>query len=493
VKFIREKVAATGAYTKAMESFQAALRAVDGQLEIVGNSVREAQPKFMRETGNVRRAAGFRIGGIGKLVPDAPTVKVWFGTACRVWKGAHGLAQKIQAARAELQAALAKADEWNHAAELKESLNGILSAQTYLEDFLKAYAAPATALGRPLKAAVDESTGTKGWDALVSISQNLDGLWKALKETAVYTAMRKDLEKALIEIDAGNGKVQDEKFGELSKEVRLWWERLRPDEPTFFDGVQRRSSKARRTIDLKVSLSAKEDRSDPKIRDAIAVFSQSQLHCLGLSLFLARAVQEGTGFVVLDEPVLASDDDHRPNFATSVIEGLLREGIQLIVSTQDYTSWKDIGDRWGHLGVSQFLLISDDVVMGTEIRDRNDDLGAMLAKAQPFIKSQDPELRKEGARRVWDGIERFCKMMLVKDRRAKGDGMASITDYDGKNFGNCGQQVMGMLTKDPADPGKLRGAHAYVTPGPHDDTPPSTGQLACAFGDLKKLKKDYVD
>jgi len=84
-------------------------------------------------------------------------------------------------------------------------------------------------------------------------------------------------------------------------------------------------------------------------------------------------------------------------------------------------------------------------------------------------------------------------MMLVKDRQAKGDPMASITDYDGQNFGNCGQEVMNMLRKDPADPGKLKSAHKYVTPGPHDDTPPSKGELSSAFGDLKKLKKDYLD
>jgi len=287
--------------------------------------------------------------------------------------------------------------------------------------------------------------------------------------------------------------VQDEKFGELSNDVRIWWERLRPDEPAFFDAVQRRGSKTRRNIDLKVGLAATQDRSDAKFRDAIAVFSQSQLHCLGLSLFLARSVQEKAGFIILDDPVLASDDDYRPNFATSVIEGLLDEGIQVIICTQDYKCWKDIGERWGHRGVGQFLFVINNVVQGTTIRSQSDDLAAMLAKARPLIKSQDPEVRKEGASRIREAIERFCKMMLVKDRQAKGDALASITDYDGKNFGNCGEDVMAMLTKDRADPGKLKVSHGYVTPGPHDDTPPSTGQLACAFGDLKKLIKDYLD
>jgi hypothetical protein len=52
---------------------------------------------------------------------------------------------------------------------------------------------------------------------------------------------------------------------------------------------------------------------------------------------------------------------------------------------------------------------------------------------------------------------------------------------------------MNLLTKDPSHPGKLRTAYTNVTPGPHDDTPPSSGELKVALGDLKSLKRDYLD
>jgi hypothetical protein len=196
---------------------------------------------------------------------------------------------------------------------------------------------------------------------------------------------------------------------------------------------------------------------------------------------------------VLDDPVLSSDDDYRPNFASSVIEGLLDEGMQVIICTQDHKSWKDIGNRWDHVGAMQFQLVYDDASHGTEIRSQNDDLATMIAKAQPFVKSRDPLLRKEGASRVREALERFGKMMSVRDRHRKGDSLASITDYDGKNFSSYSQQVMNLLTEDPSHPGKFKAAHDYVTPGPHDDKPPSAGELATAFGDLKRLKKDYLD
>ena len=231
---------------------------------------------------------------------------------------------------------------------------------------------------------------------------------------------------------------------------------------------------------------------DIKLRDAVAVFSQSQLHCLGLSLFLARAIDSGAGFVVLDDPVLTSDDDFRPNFASSVIEALLDADVQVIVITQDHKSWKDIGHRWEHRGAAQFQIVRENPVSGSEIRGQGDALATMLAQARPFINSQDSEQRKEGATRLRRIIERFCKELIVKSRYANGDAMASITDYDGKAYGDFSALALALLTLDPSHRGKLNAAYGYVTPGPHDDTPPSTAQLKVAAGDLNRLKKDYL-
>jgi hypothetical protein len=222
------------------------------------------------------------------------------------------------------------------------------------------------------------------------------------------------------------------------------------------------------------------------------VFSQSQLHCLGLSLFLARSIDSGNGFVLLDDPVLTSDDDFRPNFASSVIEALLDAGIQVIVLTQDHSTWKDIGHRWRHRGATQFQLVRDNAVVGTEVRSQDDDLATMLVQAQPFILSHDGDQRKEGATRLRRAIERFCKELLVKSRHTSGDSTAMITDYDGKNYGDFSAQALALLTLDPSHKGKLTAAYNYVTPGPHDDTPPSSTQLKVAAGDLRRLKKDYL-
>ena len=94
-----------------------------------------------------------------------------------------------------------------------------------------------------------------------------------------------------------------------------------------------------------------------KLRDVIAVFSQSQLHCLGLSLFLARAVHENAGFIVLDDPIVSSDEDYRAFFVASVVKALNDLGIQVIILTQDQKTWKELGERYLHAGIRMFQIL----------------------------------------------------------------------------------------------------------------------------------------
>jgi hypothetical protein len=81
---------------------------------------------------------------------------------------------------------------------------------------------------------------------------------------------------------------------------------------------------------------------------------------------------------------------------------------------------------------------------------------------------------------------------LVNERVGKGDHKASITDYDGKNFSAYSNAVQALLVKDQSHFGKLKAAHKYVTPGAHDDKPPTKAELRKALGELRKLKSDYL-
>jgi hypothetical protein len=493
VAHIQKQLAANSEYQEAEKALLRELEAIDSRSQTFMDSAAQSLPRFMQISGAERRRHGFKIERVRTLSGDAPATARWVTASRSLWRTMAAFRRIAQEIRALVKVALHDIGTWTESSVLLDRVERLKQSYDALEGAHANYTSAVQSVGQAVKGAVDQNAQTGGWEELIRLATNTSPLFGALTLHRLHAAKIKAIEQALKEIDAGNGKVADEKFGDLSVEVSKWWERLRPGEPTFFNSVRRRSAKARRTVDLKVTLTAKEDRSDPKLRDAVAVFSQSQLHCLGLSLFLARAIDGGAGFVLLDDPVLTSDDDFRPNFASTVIEALLDAGLQVIVLTQDYKSWKDIGHRWDHRGAAQFQMVRDNAVAGTEIRGQDDALAAMLVQAQPFIHSQDGDQRKNGATRLRQAIERFCKELLVKSRRANGDNLAMITNYDGKNFGDFSAQIHGMLTLDPSHKGKLTAAHSYVTPGPHDDTPPSTAQLKMAAGDIKRLKKDYLD
>lgn len=495
-----ERLSWLKAQNKATEGYQNARKSLVDLLErlltlndTARQSARAALPVLSQLDRLERKEAGFTPAALKKLGINEQLVADWIvGYRCLRRQGRRVIA-KLNSVAVELKTAKECLDSWVREAELITALDELSFAQSDFRSALASFEGPSKRLVDVIKKIVDQSSSIAGWEALSNLSLDLEGAFAAVASLAEFENQQRAVAKALSEIDKAIGTVQDEKFSSLSEAIRVWWERLRPDEVTFFDAVQRRGVRTRRMIDMRAGLSLKDDKSSPKFRDAVAVFSQSQLHCLGLAIFLARASADRIGFIVLDDPVLTSDDDYRPNFASTVIDGLLSEGIQTIITTQDYSTAKDIETRWAHRNAVRFDIVRDDPRTGSEIRSKDENLAAMISRAQPFCRSQDPEQRKLGAVRLRDAIERFCKLLLVKARIGTGDTMASIIDYDGKNFGSYSNEVKALLIKDASHQGKLQAAHNYVTSGAHDDTPPSEGELRVALGDLRKLKLDYLD
>jgi hypothetical protein len=90
----------------------------------------------------------------------------------------------------------------------------------------------------------------------------------------------------------------------MGEEVGRWWDLLRPDELTVFDSITRKGT-GRRYLDVTAAL-APQAAAAGVVRNALAVFSNSQLNALGLSAFLARCTLLSTPIVLLDDPVPGS-------------------------------------------------------------------------------------------------------------------------------------------------------------------------------------------
>jgi hypothetical protein len=344
-----------------------------------------------------------------------------------------------------------------------------------------------------LKAVIDSQGDTEGWQEFIEIARDLPALRESVVEQTVRAKAKTEIETALKQMDKAIEAVLDKKFALLTGAIDKWWTLLRGGESTFFSAVKRRG---KITIDFKGGLSPHEDQSNPKVRDVIAVFSDSQLHCLGLAIFLARAEHYGSTFIVLDDPVLTSDEDYKTHFRTRVIGHLQELGIQTIVLTQHQETRREIAIVNDHHGVDQFEIGIPDPSKGSVVNKTSDEFSAMLARAEAFTNSEDIPIRRTGGKMLRDAAERFCKMLLVKKRQEGGDAAAAISDYNRDVLGGLSglvQKVTPYLTAHPSDPGKTQAMRIDLNPPAHDnDAVPTRQALREALGNLKKFRKDYL-
>jgi len=420
-----------------------------------------------------------------------PQIEVWIACLRRLVR-ARTRALAIAARLAEaIGDVIGKLESLAEPAAIRNGFAALAAAREAFAAELVQYDAAERTVNDALREVVDAQSETTGWQELIDLADDQDNLRTALIDRAAHEQAAKELTQALKQIDKGNEAVLEDKFDDVSDGVQHWWELMRPEELSFFSGIRPRPG-ARRTIDLKAGLSANPDRSDPKLRDVIAVFSQSQLHCLGLALFLARSVKEKAGFVVLDDPILSSDDDYRAFFNSRVLEELLKLGVQVIVLTQDQRTWKDLGELYLHQRITMFQMAMPSPADGSSVTNTADDLRMAFDRAQKLIRGGHPDLLKQAGSVIRDAAERFCKEMVIKDRRAKGDSAVSLSDFRQKNIAQLCPQVEPLLTRDASHPGKLRMIGAAVNPANHDDAIPAASALKVALGDLRTLKKEYL-
>jgi AAA domain len=493
IAYVRAQVEETEAFKTAERAALEALRRLNAKAQTLDTAIASACPRFLQMASKGRRKAGFRMDRIRSLVGDeaAPAVDAWLERLGYLARTRITATIQMKGLLATVAGYVKDRDTFDDPQFVKEQFGQAGARFSAFSESLTRYGETEQALVQSLTAVIDAASDTAGWQDLINLARDPAGLRSTLVERHARTALQEELTQALRQIDRGNEKVLDDKFDDLSDGIRHWWDLLRPSEPTFFSDVKPRKG-ARRTVDFKAGLSLQADRSAPKVRDVIAVFSQSQLHCLGLALFIARSLHEGAGFVILDDPILSSDEDYRAHFKAAVLEALIAAGVQVVILTQDQKSWKDLEHRYLHANIDMFQMALVDPAEGTTVTNTGDDLAAMIARAAVLARGGHADLRKQAGELLRNAAERFCKEMLVRDRWAKGDRQAAISDYDGKNLGQLSPQVEPLLAADPSHPGKLRSVGNELNPAKHDDGIPDQGTLNVALGDLRYLKKQYL-
>lgn len=494
IALIRARVADTEVFKTAEKEAREALSLMDSSLKALANGVAAALPAFITNPSKSRRARNFRVDKIRELLSDdrKPVIDAWLAALRRLVRTRTALAASVNKLAALIGPCVPNPEVLTDADVIKAGFADVTVAHDLFAVILREYDPLEKAVSAALKTVIDTESKTGGWQELVDLARDQANLRAALIELTAQQQLADEIKQALKQIDHGNEAVVEDKFTDLSGDVQTWWDLLRPDDASFFSGVIPRPN-ARRTIDFKAGLSLSADRSNPKVRDVIAVFSQSQLHCLGLALFLARAAKERAGFIVLDDPVLSSDEDYRKYFNFHVIEKLADAGIQAVVITQHKDTWRDIIDLHKHRNAEAYQIKLTDPRNGTVVGKSEDEFAAMLSQAEPFTLHEDPEIRKIGGQRLREAAERFCKLLLVKKRQVNGETAAAMSDYKGKVLGDLEPLVTPYLQlKDPSHPGKLAALRRDLNPANHDADIPTRAALRIAAGTLKDFRKMYL-
>lgn len=493
VAFMRNRLEASDVFRAAEQAAVEAVAILAIQTEDSVKKVASAVPHVFRFSSKVRRERGFRVERVRALLGPAASLEItaWLTAARDLWRHWRVVARTGAITGSVLQTAKANIENLVAVESIEDNLDALARAVRAFAESLQQYSVAERPVVDALKTVLDTQSQTTGWQDLIDLAQAQLDLRTALAERVARDQLKRELAQAVRQIDIAKEKVLDEKFQALSSEVETWWSLLRPDELSFFAAVKPRPG-AKRTIDFKAGLCATDERKDVALRDVIAVFSQSQLHCLGLALFLARAVHEGTGFIVLDDPILSSDEDHRAHFQADVLERLMAAGIQVIVLTQEHRTCKDITERYTHRKIDTFQINLSNPAEGTSIVNKADDLAALLNRAEILIRGGHPDLHRQGGEVLRNAAERLCKEIIVKNERTTGNHKAAISNYDGQNLGQLSPKVEPLMTRDPSHPGKLRAVGSNLNPANHDDDIPGPGILRVSLGDLKMLKRAYL-
>lgn len=493
VEAIRKQLQANSEFRSARNTAERARDRLLGLVRQVQREALQSCPPFLSWDDAERQRRAFGIERINELLGDQASklVPPWQEAQNSLELRCEEAVRRASETEDQLAPLEPEKLDGEGLSTLRNQVSGVYDL---LDQFLEArdrYREASEPVIGVLREEVDRRAETEGWQDLIELARRREELLNWLIERAAYERVRQDLDQAIEQIDEAKAQVLDDKFSALSQEIRRWWDLLRPHEPTSFDGIQRGGS-GRRFIDLKAQLAAGSNASSGiALRDAVAVFSDSQLNALGLAAFLARSVREGAGFVVLDDPVPASDKEHRAFFIGRVLDELVKSGIQVILLTHDERMWKDVQESYDHLTLDTFVVTLTAPCEGAMVTSESDTLNSLLARATQYIGNPNRDTRKIGALKLREAAERFCKLMLVNERKSRGDHTAQVSEYDGKNLGYLVPKVYPLLTKDPSHLGKLRVIAQRLNPGPHDDDTPSSADLQQCHGDLEYLLKEY--
>jgi hypothetical protein len=485
---LREQLRRTHAVDAAAATARTVLQRTRSDLYRLRERLAAAAPSVTTWPPERVETASARMGELGADPVLVATAMQSATTLVAAVEAARNLADDAITAIDRVDAAIGRRDD-------VDDLAGVLALFTdELQNVVRA-GADHNIIAERFRAAVDAATtariSTTGLTELLAAVTQPDALVDELVAEAARRRTAKRLAAAERALREAAGHVLDTRFTQMGDAIGRWWLSLRPQELVGFAGVKRRAGGAL-FVNLVAALRS-ESTAEPVERDALGVFSDSQLNALGLSTFLARAELLDSAVVVLDDPIPGSDGDHRLTFVQNTLTALLDAGVQVVLTTFDgkLADWAQ--SSHDYRGLVSYQLTLTDCVAGTEPTQTSDMFSRLLLEAEDNLNAPTPRGRRAACGSYRSAAERLAKQIVATGRTNEGQP-CSVADVDAEaKMLRALVPLVSCYARNNEERGKWKLFTKVLNPGNHDDDVPPTAELKQVRGNLRRIHKNHQD
>lgn len=493
IQRIREQLIASADVQTAASEVASELRSVSSSVEVAVRALRTVLPAAQEwDDRKWEEVAAHLDALLGARPTDGPRLDA-DESAQGATSRAHHQAQQLEDICGQVKTVVESSlGRVNGRAALQDELSALLGQVNEGIDAFRGEVGSLTELVGRLHEEVGEklksATLTPGVREVLDLLEHRDELHHELT-----ISRQRDMAKRRVEalgrlIQTAEKDLLDERFDNMGAEIDRWWASLRPDELVRFGGVGRRAS-GRRYVNLTAELSIS-DEAEPQVRDAVGVFSDSQLNALGLAAFLARQRLLNSPVVVLDDPLPGYDPEHRVTFTLNTLGALLDEGVQVIVCTHDPKLAVNIVEVHSYRGAEHYELTLSDMTEGTAVTNETDVFGRCVLEAQDAIASLTVDGRRNASNALRRAAERLAKQIIATGRTQNGTA-TRVSEIGNKVLGELIPDVLGYALGSD-ERGRWTLWKGSLNPSAHDDDVPPSSTLKVILGDIKRLKKDHT-
>lgn len=218
----------------------------------------------------------------------------------------------------------------------------VLTSVDEVVEHAQEYAAALASLEAAVGTQAKEDAGYRLREDWLAVASDITAVARDLAWERAKVQTQADLAAAREALIVVRQELLDQRRQDFNDGMTRVWGTLRADRYSAFSHLLIPPPRGR-GFPIEIEVKARlDDNVQTKEVDALRVFSESQVHALGVAAFVTRCGMLGHRFIVLDDPVQSMDEEHFLTFATKLIPLLLDDGFQVVILTHNETFARDV-------------------------------------------------------------------------------------------------------------------------------------------------------